>query len=242
MNEFAIISIDDSRREKKDWIRTACHWKEVDISFVNGKDTVELKKAKAKWDSVAIPGPFKAGEFGIFYSVLNCLAYGAENNGILYFEDDAIPTDNFQERLDLYLEALPKKADLFACWSPANQTYDYTNVIGYNNVGEPRYGEPRPSIFEIDHAEVSRLWQGYGNVAMYFTKKGCQRALKYIEQRGFFSPIDCLLCIATHGGYLNGYSLKPNTSPLINYDWNAETTIHKSRWGNIDELIKENDD
>lgn len=76
---------------------------------------------------------------------------------------------------------------------------------------------------------------------MYFTSRGCKKLLKYIEHNGFFSPIDCLICIATHGGYLNGYSLKPKAPILINYDWNAETTIHGSAWGSLDELIKENE-
>jgi hypothetical protein len=237
--EFCIISIDDSRTAKKDYIRECFNWPEVKLDFVNGKDIASLKAAKEKWSNIATPGPFKAGEFGIFYSVLNCLEYGAANNGILYFEDDAIPDPYIQALLDIYLERLPRGFDLFALWSPDNQHYDYANASGYNNVGEPIYQPHAGSVFDFGDKDLARLWQGYGNVAMLFSKNGCKKLLKYIEKHGFFSPIDCLICIAVHGGYLNGYSLKPQTAKLINYDWDAETTIHKSNWGSIEELIGE---
>ena len=240
-SEYCIISIDDSRKAKKDYIRACLAWPEAKIDFVNGKDPVELRAAKNKWATVETPGPFKAGEFGIFYSVLNCLEYGAVNDGICYFEDDAIPVLDLQQYLDAYLNALPRNADMFALWSPANQCYDYDNASGYNSVGEPVYFPHKGSAFDFGDPSISRLWQGYGNVAMYFSRQGCKKFLEYVEKHGFFSPIDCLICIAVHGGYLNGYSLKPGVRELINYDWNAETTIHKSAWGSLEELIKEND-
>lgn len=241
MNEFAIISIDDSREEKKQWTRQRfTNWKEAtDINFVNGKNPVELKEAKKKWKNVDTPGPFKAGEFGIFYSVLNCLEYGADNDGILYFEDDAHPVSNFQEKIDFYLDHLPRKADLFAAWSPENQQGDYNGVSGFNSVGVPSYEPHKGSIFEFGHSELAGLWQGYGNVSMYFTKRGCERLLQHIYEKGFYSPIDCLICIAAHTDVINGYSLKPGVTPIISYDWDAPTTIHKSRWGSIEELMKE---
>jgi hypothetical protein len=74
---------------------------------------------------------------------------------------------------------------------------------------------------------------------MTFTKKGCEKLLAHIEDRGFYSPIDCLICIAAHTDIINGYSLLPGVRELVNYDWKAPTTIHKSRWGSIEELTKE---
>lgn len=241
-SEFTIISIDASRTQKKDYIRAELPWKEVAIDFVNGKDPASLAKAKNKWSAIDTPGPFKAGEFGIFYSVLNCAEYGAENNGILYFEDDAMLISGVHTRLEKYLNELPNNADIFALWSPFNQHYDYINVSNYNSKGEPIYDKHNGSIFDFGHAELCRLWQGYGNVSMYVTKQGCVKLINYISSKGFFSPIDCLICIGVHSGYLNGYSLKPEVPTLIDYDWNAETTIHNSRWGMIEDLIKENNE
>lgn len=241
MNEFTIISIDDSRKEKKDWIQQRfTTWQEcTTIDFVNGKDPNQLRKAKSKWKNIDTPGPFKAGEFGIFYSVLNCLEYGANNDGILYFEDDAIPRADFQEKIDFYLDHLPRRTDLFACWSPQNQTGDYNGISGFNAVGEPAYEPHKGSIFDYGHDELCGLWQGYGNVSMFFTKNGCDKLIKHIEDKGFYSPIDCLICIAAHTGVINGYSLKPGVQEIIGYDWNAPTTVHVSRWGSIEELMKE---
>lgn len=234
--EYTIISIDDSRAGNKQEIRNSLDWKEANIEFVDGKNPQELYAAKQKWTSIDTPGPFKAGEFGIFYSVLNCLDYAAHNDGLLYFEDDAIVQDNFQDRIENYLNELPSNADLFALWSPLNQQYDFDNVSNYNNVGEPIYEAHQGSIFNYGHNEMSRLWQGYGNVCMYFSRRGAEKLLKYITCKGFFSPIDCLICIATHGGYLNGYSLKPNITPLIEYNWERLTTIHNSAWGSFGDL------
>lgn len=238
MNEYAIISVGDTRNDKKLWIQQRfIRWNMANITFVNGENSEELKKAKKYWKNIETPGPFKAGEFGIFYSVLNCLEYGAANNGILYFEDDAIPVAGFEYELEQYLGQLPEDADMFACWSPENQYGDYDGVSSYNKYGEPKYDSHRGSIFDIDHDKICKLWQGYGNVCMYFTKIGCIKLLSYIEKRGFFSPIDCLICIAAHTEIINAYALKPGVEKLINYDWKTPTTIHHSRWGMIEELI-----
>jgi len=236
---YTIISVDDSRMENKEYIR-ACMPNEVKLNFVDGRIPAYLKDAKNKWSNIETPGPFKAGEFGIFYSVLNCLEYGSDNDGIIYFEDDAIPVPNIHDRLESIWSDMPRNMDMFALWSPENQKHDYRNVSGYNNVGEPLYGSGKgKSIFNFGHPEICYLWQGYGNVSMAFSRRGCEKLLEYIEKRGFFSPIDCLICIAVHGGYLKGYSLIPDIPNLVNYDWNRPTTIHKSRWGYIEELMEE---
>lgn len=237
--KYTIISIDDSRTRNKDLLRKNLPYTEARINFVNGKDPKALARARAKWSSIQTPGPFKAGEFGIFYSVLNCLEYGREHDGIIYLEDDAIPTSSLIQRIGGYVHELPTDADLLALWSPANQKYDYDRVTSYNDGGEPIYDTHGMGIFDYGHKEMCRLWQGYGNVGMFFTKQGCAKAIEYIEEKGFFAPIDCLICIGSHTSRLNGYSLKPDTAPLIDYNWNAPTTIHQSRWGYIEELIKE---
>ena len=174
MNEFAIISIDDSRAEKKNWTRQRfTTWREaVEIDFVNGKVPDELRKAKQKWKNVETPGPFKAGEFGIFYSVLNCFEYGAANDGILYFEDDAHPVANFQEKIDFYLDHLPRKMDLFACWSPRNQTGDYAGISGFNAVGEPAYD--RSLIMGIkNYADYGRAMEMFQCISRKEDAKEC---------------------------------------------------------------------
>jgi hypothetical protein len=237
--KYTIISIDDSRQANKDELRLfLLGHEEVHLDFCNGKDPADLRKA-SEYFNVPTPGPFKAGEFGIFYSVLTCLEYGAANDGIIYFEDDAIPTVEMNDRIENYINALPADWDCFALWSPQNQFGDYTAVIKYDKLGVPVYGGSKKNIFDCGLDEIVRLWQGYGNVAMAFSKQGCNNLLSHIKQEGFYSPIDCLICIAVHREVLNGYALKPHTPKLVDYDWNRPTTIHQSRWGYIEELLEE---
>jgi hypothetical protein len=238
--DYTIISIDDSRTEKKNKIRDAMgeYFTEVNVDFVLGRDPKQLFAAKTKWHDVDTPGPFKSGEFGVFYSILNVLEYGANNDGIVYFEDDAIATDELGLRLSGYIQNLPEDWDLFAIWSPQNQWGDYSGVSGYNKLGEPIYGRVTNNIFDVDLGDIVKLWQGYGNVSMAFSKQGCKKLLDHIKAEGFYSPVDCLICIATHRNMLNGYALKPRVPVLLNYDWEAPTTVHTTQWGYIQDLME----
>lgn len=238
--KYTIISVDDSRKDNVANIESKIMWERAYVPSVDARIPSELHSAKNKWNTINTPGPFKAGEFGVFYSVLNCLEYGAADDGILYFEDDAMPRSDFQRRIDWYLGELPSNADLFAVWSPTNQHHDYNFVREYNKLGEPQYGQKSSiePIFDYGHKDLCKIWQGYGNVSMLFTKTGCKKTLDYIKREGFFSPIDCLICIGTHTNNINGYALKPSVEVMIDYDWDRPTTIHTSKWGYIEELIK----
>lgn len=239
--KYTIISIDDSRTEKKQAIRNSMSdyfTETLEINFVNAPEPQQLLDAKLKWPNVDTPGPFKAGEFGVFYSVLNVLEYGARNDGIIYFEDDAMATEDLGLRLAGYIQNLPEDWDLFAIWSPENQRGDYTSVSAYNKLGEPIYGRRVDGVnpFDVDMGDIVKLWQGYGNVSMAWSKLGCQKLLAHIEAQGFYSPIDCLICIATHRNELNGYALKPGIPNLVNIDWKAPTTVHTTNWGYLEDL------
>jgi hypothetical protein len=237
--DYTIISVDDTRTDNKNELRLfLLDHQEIYLNFCDGRIPGELAKAKEYFD-VPTPGPFKAGEFGIFYSVLACLEYGAGNNGIIYFEDDAIPTVGMCDRITNYIETLPENWGCFALWSPENQHGDYALVSGYDNTGVPKYDGKSKNIFDCGLGDIVKLWQGYGNVSFAFSQQGCKLMMQHIKQEGFYSPIDCLICIAAHRGVLDGYALKPQTPNLVNYDWNRITTIQKSRWGSIDELLEE---
>lgn len=239
--DYTIISIDDSRNDKKAVLRGTMnpYFNEVtDIEFVKGSNAKQLQAAREKWSDVETPGPFKAGEFGIFYSVLNTLEYGAANDGIIYFEDDAVATIDLGLRLSGVFKGLPEDWDLFAIWSPENQHGDYSGVSGYNSLGEPIYGRVEKNIFDVGLGDIVKLWQGYGNVGMAFSKAGCQKLLAHVRAEGFYSPVDCLICIAVHRNLLNGYALKPDAQKLLGYDWTAPTTIHTTQWGYVTDLTR----
>lgn len=238
--KYTIISVDDTRKENKNNLRLYLLDKEeVFLDFCDGRDSKQLLKA-SQYFNVPTPGPFKAGEFGIFYSVLTCLEYGAASDGIIYFEDDAMPTVYMSDRISEYIDKLPNNWDMFAIWSPENQRGDYYNVSEYNNDGVPFYGRRNSKMNPFGNDEIVKLWQGYGNVAMAFSQRGCSRLLDHIKQEGFYSPIDCLICIAVHRNILNGYALRPDLPVLVNYNWDRPTTIHhNARWGTLEELTEE---
>lgn len=243
INEFTIVTIDDTRAEKKQQIRQSLSYREAFVDCVDGKNPESLKKARDKWKEIEFPGPFKAGEFGIFFSMLNVWEYAAENDGVLCFEDDAMIGHDFQSELERRVEGLPRTADFVAVWSPDNQRGDYYSVTGYNKKGEPSGdGLQRKfhnSIFNFGHHSLSRVWHGYGNVCIYFTKSGGKRLIDYAKRMGMFTPVDCFMYIAAHTGNVAGYCFNPELEPIVKYNWDAPTTIHRTRWGSLEELMNE---
>jgi GR25 family glycosyltransferase involved in LPS biosynthesis len=241
LDEYTIISINDTREDKKTKIRSSLpDKKEVFIDFVDGSDDNQLQKAVEKWRNVELPGPFKRGEFGIFFSLLNSLEYCANNGNLLVFEDDAMPREDFQEKINLYLTDSPVDMDFCSIWVPEGQQRDYYYDVIYDDGGNPswtkelKYDE---SVYNVGHPYLSKVYQGFSLVTTFFTQKGAQKLLEYAEEKGMFTPADCMIFIAAHTNKVNGYALNPRAERIIDYDWNAPTTIHKSSWGGIREFI-----
>lgn len=241
MNKYTIISINDVREDKKQRIRASLPDKEeVFINFVDGNDNDQLKEAAEKWSDVETPGPFKRGEFGIFFSLLNTLEYCAEHSDLLVFEDDAMPIMGFQRELDLYLSDYPSDMDFCSLWVPEGQQRDYYYDVKYDEGGNPSWTRELKydqSVYNIGHPYLSKVYQGFSLVTTYFTQQGAKKLLDYAREKGMFTPADCMIFIAAHTGRVNGYALNPKTSKIIDYDWNAPTTIHTSQWGGIKEFI-----
>lgn len=237
MNEYTILTIDNSRSDKKEYIRSVMRDKEIFIDCVDGKDSIQLRKAVDKWQFPLSSG-FKLGEFGVWYSTANAWEYAAEHNGLLVFEDDAMPIENFQDNFYIALDELPSGADFLVLWIPENQKDDYYNITGFNRDGIPLYSSARTfdnSIFNSGHRWISRVYNGYGGVAIYYTKAGGRRLIDRAKKIGLNSPVDCWIYQCAHGGYASGYGLNPRDAQWVNYDWTADTTIHKTSWVTLQE-------
>lgn len=237
MTEYTILSINNKRKENKDYIRSIMRDKEVFVECVNGEDLEQLRRNVDKWKFPLSSG-FKLGEFGAFYSNANAWEYAAENDGLLVFEDDAIPIPAFQDNFYMAIDELPKSADFLKLWVPENQRDDYYNITGFNRDGTPTHSNLRSfdnSIFNIGKRWISRVYSGYGGVAIYYTKSGAKRMIDRAKKVGLNSPIDCWIMQQAHGGYASGYALNPIEAQWVNYDWSRETTIHKSRWCTLQE-------
>lgn len=237
--EYTILSINETRKENKDDIRSKMRDKEVFVECVNGNDLDQLRANVEKWEFPLSSG-FKLGEFGVWYSNANAWEYAAENDGLLVFEDDAMPIDNFQDNFYMAIDELPQGADFLVLWVPDNQRDDYYHVTGFNRDGTPTYSSSRNfdnSVFNIGKRWISRVYNGYGSVCVYYTKRGAQKLITRAKKMGLYTPVDCYLYLAAHGGYANGYGLNPRDADWVRYDWNRETTIHKSNWVTLQEMF-----
>lgn len=242
IDKFTIISIDNSREDKKRNIRSRVGLEEVQVDCVNGKDDEQLKRAVKKWHDVELPGPFKRGEFGIFFSLLNVLEYSAEHGDLLVFEDDAMPRRDFNFKFNKYMENSPEDMDFCSIWVPEGQQKDYYYNVKYDDGGNPSWtGELTydQSVYNVGHPWLSKVYQGFSLVTTVFTQQGSIKLLDYAREKGMFTPADCMIFIAAHTDRVNGYALNPRAEKIVEYDWNAPTTIHKSQWGSIQEFIGE---
>lgn len=233
MKEFTILSIDDKRIDKKNWINSRfINTQRIFTKCVDGKNEKLLKIQKKEFD-INIDGGWKLGELGVWFSNLNAWKYASENDGLLIFEDDAIPVSNFEELYYMYLSDMPQNVDFVALWIPENQLQDYQYDAVWDKEGRGSWGRRLPydqSIYQVGHKYLSKAYQGYGSVCIYVTRFGGKRLLNRALSTGINTPVDCFYFQQAHGGYINGYALKPEYANIINYDWSAETTIHTTEW------------
>jgi GR25 family glycosyltransferase involved in LPS biosynthesis len=231
--DYTIITINDNRMTQKQAIRDNVKLNEVFPEFVNGNDDEQLFSADEKWNLRKHCG-LQRGEWGIWFSNLNCWEYAASNDGLIIFEDDAIVDSNFMHRYDRYISDIPQDTDFIALWVPDNQRQDYLYNVEFDAEGKPKVVrgslQPDNSIFNIDHEYIAKAYQGYGGVAMLVTKQGGGKLIELAQRYGQWSTSDCFYFLETHRNNLNGYALKPDYCDLVYYDWSVPTTIHTTEF------------
>lgn len=229
--KFNILSINDDRKAYKDQIRSRVLFEEVRIPTVNAYEVDvedELKK-RGLW--IAYPGMFSRGEIGVWLSTYDCWQWASDNEEeLVVFEDDAIPSPSFETQLrDLTIE-LPSDYDFLTLWVPENQIVDYTYDVVYDDEGQPTHVGPNKnsitSIYNFGSVRLARVYNGYGNVAQLYSPKGGWTLAERVRSTGIYTPVDCFLYQEAHAGRCDGYGPKPNRATLVSYDWAAETTVH----------------
>lgn len=231
--KYTIISIDDTRLEYKKVIRERVALPEVSVPAVNGKEVDiqhELEKRGVELKDVWHP---TVGELGIWLSTMDCWTYTAESNEpLIVFEDDAIPTVKFQESLDNYISELPNDWHYLSLWVPENQYFDYLYDVKYDEDGRwEKVGDNRSEITSIHNygaMRLSRVYQGYGNVATLYSPEGAAILEAHAKIYGITGPIDCWIHDRAHTKIVNGFAPKPRWAKAVTYDWAAETTVHKT--------------
>lgn len=233
--KYAILSINDSRAEKKAAIRNVLSgWQEVFIEAVNGYNSQELEDAirasginKTSW----VP---KVGEAGVWMSQANAWwAVSESEEPIVIFEDDAILSPNFVQDLENYISELPDDWDMFCAFVPENQYGDFNweYFYDYNGQtdGQPLHWWPEgePSLL-IDSDKVCRAYQGYSCVALVYQPRAGAKLYESAVRLGMYTPVDCFIFERYRAGDINAYAFKPGQPRLVDVDWNAPSLIQQS--------------
>jgi GR25 family glycosyltransferase involved in LPS biosynthesis len=234
--KYNIITINDDRAAYKETIRRRVEIEEVHIPAVNGYE-VDLAEEMQKRGIKFAPdcnGCFSAGEIGIWLSMFDCWQWSVDNDEeLLTFEDDAIPTVNFNMHFKNFMSELPKDYDFLCLWIPGDQQQDYIYNVTFDEWGKPTHHQPdRTTItsqFNFGAMRLARAYNGYGNVATLYSPKGAKFFMDRVREVGIYTPADCFLFSEHHAGRCNGYAPKPHYAKAVSYDWAAETTVHTER-------------
>lgn len=231
--KYSIISINEERAAHKKAIRELLPFEEVDVVSIDTSGFTEQD-----WrDQFYIAGiwPHDAelndAEWGIWFSTYERWAWAASSGEpLLVFEDDAVLSKDFMiQFLNLYRE-LPPDWDYLALWVPENQVLDYLYDVEYTEDGHMEHlGPNRNSItskYNCGRTYLSRVYQGYGNVATLYSPQGATKFISHATDK-VHMPIDCWVHWHAHRGNVNGYAPKPPYRGIVEHDWNVATTIHK---------------
>ena len=225
--KYTIVSIDDSRNDKKADIRSAMHeHEEVLVESFNGADDEQMHYARQRWPGIEPVGwNLSRGELGIWYSQIACWQWAAKFGDLIVYEDDAIVNPEFDRVMRPYIHELPEDYDFFSLFVPDNQMQDFWYSVVYDAGGAPmqvirswdeRYNYNVPGL-----KHVVRVYQGYSCVANMYSQKGAQKLLDRLSVKHMYSPADCFVYMEAHQGILDGYAHHPDEERPVVYDWNV---------------------
>lgn len=199
--EYTIFNVDSSRQHYIDMMKPKLSgWDNLNVYSVDGRVPETLKAYRKKYP-YAINYEARAGQLGIWYSVLNAL----QDAPIVTFEDDALLHDNFKREFDARVNELPEDFDFFSLFIPRDSDHMYTT-------------DKSAGWF------VCKTYQSYGGVSMYYSKKGAEKIQALLERDGITGQYDDTLYEYSKNGELNGYCSKPSIQDLV-YITGAEESI-----------------
>jgi GR25 family glycosyltransferase involved in LPS biosynthesis len=232
--KYAILSIDESRRAKKEALRNVVSgWDEIAVPAVVGAEKSDLESSMARHGIQFTEWIPKVGEAGVWMSQMNAweTAYSIQEP-LVVFEDDAILAENFIERFETYTKELPEGWDVFCLFVPENQYGDFHWKYKFNELGQTdgsTYGycpDGETSLL-IDSQIVSKAYQGYGCVALMFSPEGGRKLLEAAREKMMYTPVDCFIFEQYRAGRIDAYAFKPGQPRLVDVDWGAPSTIQQ---------------
>jgi hypothetical protein len=232
--EYTVISIDDSRAEKRNKIHENITLNHVCIDFCDGRKIDEYLDRNEWMQSIPVHWQGGRGENGIWLSQAACWAHAADFGDLLVIEDDAIIGEDFMNHFDRFMQDLPDDWDFFALWKPPEQEVDYYYNNIYDDYGWPKmYGmlPAEHSLFNIGSDIVTKAYQGYSSVCNGFSQRGANKILDILGEKGIYTTADCWLFLESKIGFpdspaLNAYGVHPKYPRFVEHDGNAPSLKH----------------
>ncbi|AXG66195.1 glycosyltransferase [Streptomyces phage Annadreamy] len=166
-------------------------WERAQTYVVDARIPEEFEKARKRFP-YQIKFDAKIGHMGIWYSVLTAL----ENAPIVTFEDDALLHDKFIREFDARVAELPEDFDFFSLFVPRDSDHMYAS-------------EKSAGWY------ITRTYQRYGGVSMYYSKQGAEKIKALLERDDITGQYDDTLYEYSKTGELNGYCSKPSMQDLV---------------------------
>lgn len=205
---FTIFSVDDRRRNYTVPLENYLFehgWKYRSTKKVNGAHKPSLNNAIAKHGyEINFPGA-KVGHLGIWYTVLNSFELAPH----VTFEDDAILNPNFDLLWKMRSGEMPEDTDFFSLFLPRDSDHLWT-----------------PELSVSKH--ITRTYQRYGGVSMYYTQAGVEKIRALLERDGITDQYDNTLYSYAKSGELNGYCSKPEHADLVYISGLEDSIVQES--------------
>lgn len=209
--KYTIFSIDDSRKHYTDAIkRELSNWEQVKTECVNGSVPEQLARAQERhpYSVNFLPeyGVPKVGHLGIWYTVLNSLEHAPH----VTFEDDAMLSMGFTLAFKTRYQQIPGDADFFSLFLPRDSDHMYNESMSVST-------------------SLTRVYQRYGGVSMYYTPQGADKIRKLLERDGITGQYDDTLYRYAKAGELNGYCSKPTVNDLVYITGEEASIVQETR-------------
>lgn len=206
---YSIISINNrSDDNKKDIRKKMQDFKEINVESVDGnkKNTNLLLKnlslSTSKWNWAGKPRP---GEIGVWLSNINIFnkIINDDIENLLVFEDDAILSDNFVEKLNELILEIPQDYDFLSLVFPSSSKIYYKKDadLSLKNICSAKYNH-------------------FCIIAMLWSKNGAKKMIESINKTNITYPIDLYIYdYLLKQNMINGYSIKPEINQIVFHDW-----------------------
>jgi hypothetical protein len=197
--KYTVFRIDNSRDRfsipLERYLTTKMSWQYRSTEKVNGSHKESLHKNidrhgyEINWKKET--GPL-VGQLGIWYTVLNSFELAPH----VTFEDDAILDTNFGLNWNIRFRQLPKDTDFFSLFIPRDSDHLWDESLSVSR-------------------HITRTYQRYGGVSMYYTKQGVEKIKELLSRDGITGQYDDTLYAYSKSGELNGYCSKPSLPDLV---------------------------